>query len=106
MQVHDPAAVEQTPERVHADNQRKRQPDRRPQRIASPYPVPETKAELGTDAESIHGLVVGGCCNEVILNRGMAEMIPDPFARDIGIGHRLDGRERFRTDDEQRRLGA
>ena len=104
MQVHATSAREDTLEHVHADDERERQPNRRPQRVTTTDPVPEAEAEVGTNTEIVHGFVIRGCGNEVILHRDFVELLNDPLTRRFRVGHRLERRKGLRTNNEQRRF--
>ena len=103
--VHLVAPGEHVLEGVHADEQRDRQPDRRPQRIASTDPVPEFEHALGRDAEGSGGPEVGRHGGEVAGDRVLTAQTGDqPGAGAACVGQRFLGGEGLRGDDEQRRF--
>ena len=59
MLVHNPRTGQHPAEGIHARHQRKRQANRRPDRKAPAYPVPESKAKFRVDAETVHSFVIG-----------------------------------------------
>ena len=106
MLVHFMGAGQERAEIVSADGDHDRQADRRPERIAAADPVPEAEDPIRRDAEGrdlVEGRRYGG---EVFAHRVGSQCRRQPFARGLGIGHRLDGGEGFRSDDEQRRFGV
>ena len=86
------------------DGDHDRQADGRPERIAPADPIPEAEDALLRDAEGRHLVERGRDRREMRGHRRLAQLLDDPAPRRLGIGHRLDGGEGFRGDDEQRRL--
>ena len=87
MLVHDVGAVEQRVEMFHADEQRQRQADRAPQRIAPANPIPKLEHVGGIDAERGHCLRVSGNGDEVFGDRRFgAQFFHQPTSRRVGIG--------------------
>ena len=103
MLVHAARAVAHRFVLVHADGDRDRQPDRRPQRIAAADPVPEFENALLADPECL-------CCLRVRRHRGKMFSSarsnrfrkPGPYA--IRVGQRFLRRESLGRDDGERRL--
>ena len=100
--VHLVPTCEHEFELVHAQRERDRQPDRRPQRVAAADPVPHREARFRRDAESIHRRVIGRDRNEVMRDALLAQLADQPFARGVRVGERLLRRERLGADDEER----
>ena len=105
MLVHGMAAIEEAAEILWSDGDHQRQPDGRPDRIASAHPVPESEDAVLGDAEGLDLVDGGGDRGEMRAHLVFAKCCGNPFARRAGIGHRLDGGEGLRRDEEQRRLG-
>ena len=99
-------AREQPVEILRADRQRDRQPDSRPERIASPDPVPDREPLVRRNPEIVHRPAVGRDGDALRGNGRIAAVLQQPLACGIGVCERLKRRERFRADDEQRRLGV
>ena len=103
----DVEAGEHVAEVVGADGDHQREADGGVERVAAAHPVPELEHVGGVDAELPRPLRVGRHRDEVVLHRGVvAEACEQPVARGVGVGQRLDGRERLRRHDEQRLGGV
>src|SRR5208337_312232 len=102
--VHLVKSVQHGAEIVEADGQHRREADRRIHRIAPANPVPETEHVAGIDAELRDLRGVGRYGYKMLSNRPF--VVPQTFNRPkpsrVRIGHRLQRRERLRTDDEER----
>ena len=105
MLVERMGAGEHVFEIVCSDGDHDREADRRPQRIATADPVPEAEDAVLADAEGGDLVERGRDRGEVIGDRRLAKSGRQPGAGGRRIGHRLDGREGLRGDDEQRRGG-
>ena len=101
--VHRVEAGEHRAELPGADRDHRREADGRVHRVATADPVPELEHVRGVDAELVHLLGVRRDGDEVLGDR---RLVPQgaqaPGARRAGVGHRLEGREGLRRDDEQR----
>ena len=108
MLVHLERARQQFLEVVHADVQRNRQADGRPQRVAPADPVLEREHVFGVDAELGDLFRVRGQRDEVF---GDCARVPvrhalqQPRFRRRGVRDGLLRGERFRGDEEQRGFG-
>ena len=89
---------------LRADGQHRGEADRRVHGIAPADPVPELEHVRGIDAELRHFRRVRRD-GDKMLGDGLfvtAEARQQPGAGGVGVGHRLQRRERFRGDDEER----
>lgn len=102
MFVYGMTAIEEAAEILLADGDHQRQADRRPDRIAPADPIPETEDAGLVDAEGGHLVECGRDGSEVMADSGLAELAGNEGAGGRGIGHRLDGGEGLRGDDEER----
>ena len=98
------APAEQLLEVVHADGERDRQADRRPQRVAAADPVPEPEHVGGVDAELRRppprwSRRATKCFATAASSFALVQ---EPGARGLGVGHRLLRGEGLGGDDEQR----
>ena len=87
--------------RPHRDHHR--QAHRAPDRVAPADPVPEAEDAGGVDAPG-GGLVEGGGDGGEVAAGELAERVLQPGLGGAGVGHRLDGGEGLRGDDDQRPL--
>ena len=71
-------------------DEHQRQADRRVDRVAAADPVPEAEHVLGVDAELGDLLGVGADRDEVLGDRGVAQLGGQPAARLARVGERLD----------------
>ena len=106
MLVHRVEPAQHLAEALGADREHRREADRRVHRVAAADPVPEAECVLGVDAEARDLLEIRRDGHEVLRHGGgvRAERAQQPRARRLGVGHRLERRERLRADDEERAL--
>ena len=102
--VHLVEAVQESAEALGTDGDHRRQTDRRVHGVAPAHPVPESEHVRGVDPELRYLRRVGGDGGEMLGHRlGVAaEPREEPPASAVGVGHRLQGREGLRRDDEER----
>ena len=102
--VHLVEAVEHGAEIIRADGQHRRKADRRVHRVAPADPVPEPEHVGRIDAELRHFRRVRRNGDEVLGDRLFvaAETLQRPVASRVRVGHRLQRREGFRRNDEER----
>ena len=100
--IHVLRAIEQLFEALHADRQRDRQTDRRPQRIAATDPFPELEHVFRIDPERDHRLAIGRYRDKVPSDRGLVtKRLEAPGTRRFGVGDGLLGGEGLGRDHEQ-----
>ncbi len=105
--IHGMGAAQQGFEVVHAQVERNRKADRRPQRIAAPDPIPELEHVLGVNAKLCHRGCVGGHRGEVpgdgslIVRRGQ-----EPSAGRLRVSHRFLRGEGLGGYQEEHRFGV
>ena len=80
------------------------QTDGRPDRITPADPIPETEDAVAFDTECRDFLKGGGNRREMMLDGAFTELVGDKLAGCCRIRHRLDRRERLRSDDEKGRF--
>ena len=92
-----PASI--SAKRLGPDREHRREPDRRVHRVAAAHPLPEAEHVVGVDPELRHALGVGRDGDEVLGDRRLVAAEPGerPLARGVGVGHRLQRRERLRA---------
>ncbi|SKZ30717.1 Uncharacterised protein [Mycobacteroides abscessus subsp. abscessus] len=107
MSVDGVESAEEFGEAFLADRRHHRETDRGIHRIAAAHPVPEAEHVDRVDSEVRHGVRIGADGGEVlgdgVLTR--AEFVQQPPLGGSRVGQRLQRREGFRRDDEQRLLG-
>ena len=102
--VHLVEAVEHGAEVLRADGKHRRKADRRIHGVAPADPVPEPEHVGRVDAELRHFRGVRRDGDKMLGDRLFvaAETCERPVARGVRVGHRLQRREGFRRDDEER----
>ena len=92
---------------LRADGRHQREPDGGVDAVTTADPIPESEHVGGVDAEGLDLVGVGRHRDEVVAHGiGRTDPAHQPLARGLGVGHRLDRRERLGRDDEQRLLGV
>ena len=104
MFIHLMEAVQHGAEILRTDGQHGRKTDRRIHRVASADPIPEAEHVGGVDAELCYFRGVRRNRDEVLGDRFLvaAQTRQRPGASGVRVGHRLERRERFRGDNEER----
>ena len=101
MLVHLVSAVEELEEVALADGDGERYADGRPDRVATPDPVPHGEAVLGMYPEFIHGAGVDRHGREMPRHCLLAQLAREPGARRARVGQRLECGEGLGGDDEE-----
>ncbi len=96
-------ASKELAEIICTDSDHHWQTNRRPDRITTADPIPETKDALFADTECGNLIKRGRDGSKMCANGIFAQRICNPFACSLRVGHGLDGGEGLRRDDDQRR---
>ena len=101
-------SAEEFGEAFFADRRHHREADRGIHRVAATHPVPEAEHVDGVDSEVRHRFRVGADGREMLGDGVLArtEFLQQPPLGCRRVGQRLQRREGFRGDDEERLLGV
>ena len=107
MTVHVVRAIGEFAESRLSQRERNRQPDRRPERIATANPVPHREATVFGNPEAVRGVNVCGHRDEMLPHRlGISGAFEQPASGIAGVGHGLQRLEGLRRDDDQCFVGV
>mmetsp|Transcript_10293 Transcript_10293/g.24295 ORF Transcript_10293/g.24295 Transcript_10293/m.24295 type:complete len:305 (-) Transcript_10293:93-1007(-) len=107
MAVHLMRPRQQLLEPVHPNAQRNRGPDRAPQRVATPDPVPEPEHVVRCDPKLLNRLGVGGDGEKVLCHSTVfLERFEEPLLCSRSVHHRFLRGEGLGADEEEGRFGV